>query len=369
MKNITKQILIAIGFALLALVLWRFRDIVTYLIISFILSLIGKPLVRILEKIRIKKFRLSRSMCAAISLFSIWFFIFLIFRLLIPIIINEVHTFSNLNVDTQKFLSNFNNTIQTLETTINNFKKAGETPFVLKDFATAKVSSLMSLSVVTSIINSFTSAIGNIFIGIFSVSFITFFFLKDDNLFVNGLCLMFPSKYNSGIRHAISSINKLLGRYFIGIILEVILVMTFVTIGLSIVGLAFSHAIFIGFFAGMLNIIPYVGPLIGAVLGISIGTVINLNMDFYTQLLPLIGFMGIVFATVQICDNIFFQPLIYSSSVKAHPLEIFIVILAAGSIGGIIGMVLAIPVYTVLRVVGKEFFNNLTIVEKITKNI
>ena len=85
--------------------------------------------------------------------------------------------------------------------------------------------------------------------------------------------------------------------------------------------------------------------------------------------LPLLGFMIIVFGSVQIIDNILFQPLIYSSSVKAHPLEIFLVILAAASLAGILGMILAIPVYTILRVIAKEFFDNMKIVKKLTENL
>jgi predicted PurR-regulated permease PerM len=79
--------------------------------------------------------------------------------------------------------------------------------------------------------------------------------------------------------------------------------------------------------------------------------------------------MTIVFLSVQVIDNVLFQPLIYSSSVKAHPLEIFLVIMAAGSMAGIIGMILAIPVYTIIRVIAAEFFENMKLVKKLTKNL
>jgi len=116
-------------------------------------------------------------------------------------------------------------------------------------------------------------------------------------------------------------------------------------------------------------VIPYVGPIAGAVLGISMGVITHLSMDFSSQLLPLMIYMLLVFISVQIIDNVVFQPIIYSSSVHAHPLEIFIVLLVAGSLGGIIGMILAIPGYTVLRVFAKEFFNNFKVVKKLTENI
>ncbi len=77
----------------------------------------------------------------------------------------------------------------------------------------------------------------------------------------------------------------------------------------------------------------------------------------------------IVFAIIQLIDNIILQPNIFSKSVKAHPLEIFIVVLIAGKLGGILGMVLAIPVYTVLRVVGKVFLKEFKVIQNLTKNM
>ena len=147
------------------------------------------------------------------------------------------------------------------------------------------------------------------------------------------------------------------------------MVMLLVTIGLTIVGIEFNHAVVIGLFCGLFNVIPYLGPWMGAAVGLLIGAALNINSDFMSVTLPLLGFMVLVFASVQIIDNILFQPLIYSSSVKAHPLEIFLVILAAGSIAGILGMILAIPAYTILRVIAKEFFDNMKIVKKLTENL
>ena len=140
-------------------------------------------------------------------------------------------------------------------------------------------------------------------------------------------------------------------------------------IGLSLVGLGFNHAVIIGFFCGLFNVIPYLGPWMGAAVGLLIGAAVNINADFMNYTLPLLGLMAAVFLSVQIIDNVLFQPLIYSSSVKSHPLEIFLVIMAAGSMAGVIGMFLAIPAYTIIRVVAKEFFDNMKLVRKLTENL
>ena len=109
--------------------------------------------------------------------------------------------------------------------------------------------------------------------------------------------------------------------------------------------------------------------MIGASFGILIGVTCNLNLEFYTQLLPLIGKIAAIFLIVQLLDTILFQPLVISNIVKAHPLEIFLIILIAGSIAGIGGMVVAVPVYTIIRIIAKEFLNNFKIVQKLTADL
>jgi len=158
-------------------------------------------------------------------------------------------------------------------------------------------------------------------------------------------------------------------RYFIGICVEIIAVMIAITIGMTIVGLGFRHAMVIGLIIGIFNVIPYLGPWLGGIIGIMIGIANNLDMDLKTEILPMTGYMLLVILIVQILDNNLLQPLIFSSSVKAHPLEIFLVILIAGTLAGIPGMILAVPAYTVIRVFAKEFFNKFRVVKKITENI
>ena len=173
--------------------------------------------------------------------------------------------------------------------------------------------------------------IGELFIGFFSVSFITFFFLKEKSMVREAILLLVPTEMEQKVSHILDSISYLLRRYFVGIIFEVFMVMLLDTVGLTIVGLNFNHAVIIGLFCGLFNVIPYLGPWMGAILGLLIGAALNINADFMSYTLPLLGLMTIVFLSVQIIDNVLFQPLIYSSSVKAHPLEIFVVIIAAGS--------------------------------------
>jgi predicted PurR-regulated permease PerM len=361
-----KYVLVAIGLIILGLMVWYFSNIVAYILISVVLSFIGRPVVDFLNKVKIKNWTCPPALSAGVTLILLWFVMVMFFRTFIPMVAAQAQELSNIDVNAAAH--SLDEPIKKVEALISKYSADGE-PFNLKAVVVENFSSFVQVSDVSSIFGTLAGTLGNIFIALFSISFITFFFLKDSSLFTEGVVLLTPSNKEEGVRHVLDSVKNLLMRYFVGLFFEVILVGFLVTIGLSIVGLPFGTAVVIGLFAGMMNVIPYIGPIIGATFGMIIGIATNLQADFYTEILPLLGYMALVFACVQIIDNILFQPLIYSNSVNAHPLEIFIVIIMAGSMAGILGMMLAIPFYTILRVIAKEFFNQYRFVKKLTQNI
>ncbi len=367
MNKLAKYIIIGAVVAIVGFLIWYFSSIIAYILISAVLSLVGKPIVDLIGKIRIGKWSPPRSMGAAVALVVIWILFYSFFRVMIPMVINQVNELSQVNVT--EMLDDFSEPIQRVEQLVHDYLPSSSKDFSLNDFLSEKITNFLTASVVSDLFNSTATFMINLFIALFSISFITFFFLKDDSLFYDGVKMIFPEKYEQQIDHALSSINNLLRRYFIGIIIQSICIMILDTIGLVIVGIKFDTALVIGLIAGILNVIPYVGPLTSSILAVLIGVATNLNLDFTTQLIPLIVYILLVFVATRIIDDVFFQPLIYSSSVNAHPLEIFLVILVAGSVAGILGMLLAIPAYTVLRVFAKEFFNKFRFVEKLTRKI
>ena len=360
-KNIIISALIIL---LIVSSLWFFSNIVVYIIIAYIVSLIGSPVNRILKKIRIGKFHIPNSLNAFLTLLSVWIIFFTFFRVFIPIITNEAKILSQINP--QHLVDVFKEPITNIE---NIFYKLNNGETELSVFIKEKAQAFLNISALSNSVMSIGSIFSNLIIGSFAVSFIAFFFIKDSYLFYRIILLMVPDQYDSRVKLAMIKSQRLLSRYFIGLFIEVLLVATLVTIGMLIIGLEFQHAITIGFIAGMLNVIPYVGPIIGAIFGIIIATAVNLDLDLYTQLIPLIGYSALVFAIVQLSDNIIFQPLIYSNSVSAHPLEIFIVILAAGSLAGIGGMILAVPVYTIFRIFAGTFLTNFKVINSLTKHL
>ncbi len=367
MNQILRYILIALGIALGAFLIWRFSHIVTYVTISAILSLIGRPMINLLRKISIKGKRLPNSLQALITLLSLWTIFILFISFIIPLVAAELETLST--IEPKTFLAALQEPLDHLEEFISRYIVDSTERIGFEDFIASKVAAFFSAGYATSILGNIAAVLGNVFLAIFSITFITFFFLKDEDLFSNLILSFVPDKHVSAFKHAMLSSRHLLIRYFIGISLQTLGIFLINTIGLTIVGVGFNHSILIGLVAGTLNIIPYLGPLLGGAIGILIGIATHLQLDFYSELLPLTGLMLIVIIIAQLTDNFIFQPFIFSSSVNAHPLEIFIVILVAASIGGIIGMIIAIPLYTIVRVFAKEFFNKFKVVKKLTQKI
>lgn len=222
-------------------------------------------------------------------------------------------------------------------------------------------------SIIPTIFSSFIGFFGNILVAIMSILFITFFFLKEQGLFNNMITSVLPNKYEEQTFTAIDQSSKLLIRYFVGVVIQIMIITIFVSLALSILGV--KNALLIGFFAALMNIIPYIGPILGASFAVLITLSSNLALPFYDEMLPLLFKVMGVFMLMQLLDNFILQPNIFSKSVKAHPLEIFLVVLMGAKIGGIIGMVVAIPIYTVLRVLAKVFLSEFKVVQSITKGI
>ncbi len=366
LKGRTRNLLLIAGTALLGFIFWYFSTIVTYILISLVLSFIGRPIVRRLSLLRYRNLRIPRVISALIALMALWVFFISLFRFLIPLIIKEFTILSNIDFDA---------VFGQIQEPINDLIRFTSRDPVRIDnqsffeLIVDQISEKLNITEISTTLGFVVGILGETVIGFFAVSFITFFFLKDEKMFREGILLLVPSEFEEKTAKILDSVSALLRRYFIGLIFEVVMVGLLVTLGITLAGLEFQHAVLIGLICGLFNVIPYVGPWMGAAMGIIIGIAVNSHMNFNEYTLPLLGWMVLVFLTVQIIDNVLFQPLIYSSSVKAHPLEIFLVILAAGSMAGILGMILAIPVYTILRVIAREFFENMKLVKKITQNL
>ena len=365
MNKLQRYIITAAITAVIIFLIWYFGDIVKYILVSAVLSLMGKPLVDVLCRIHIREWVFPKWLAATITLCTLWGIAILAISLFVPLVVDKINALAE--YDFADFTSMFNEPIRNFETFLHDKFSIDLTPD--NKYLTVNLHDKLAgmLSPALTGLNSILDSIANFFIAAFSISFITFFFLKENDLFNDGVAILFPSKYEENVRRALKSSIQLLSRYFIGLLVEsTIKLIVIACCVYFIVGIPVSDAVIIALISAVLNVIPYIGPLLGGIVGILIGIT---SPDTLLPMNTVIIEMAIIFTVFQVIDNIILQPYVYSSSVKAHPLEIFLVILVAGSIAGVVGMLLAIPAYTVLRVFAKEFFNKLRVVQKLTGNI
>lgn len=357
------------GLAAIIAICCIFSNVLVYILSAVVVSLIGHPIVRIFRKIHIKKLHIPDWISALLTILIIVAMLALIIAVMIPMvmnIINEASVASDSTVSGTSWIEGVNQWL------IGIFPGLGP-DFNLITSLLKVLSDALSFSGVTGFVGSVAGVVVDIVVGVFTVSFISFFFLKDETLFGRIICALVPNKIEQMVSKTLDEIRQLLSRYFVGLLLEMLGVALINFLGIWLIArLDVSYALGIAVIAGILNIIPYIGPLIGEVIGALLGMILKagipgIGLDVNVWLFGLI-ILAIMLA-VQLIDNFVFQPLIYSTSIKAHPLEIFIVFLMAGHVGGIVGMLVAIPAYTVIRVIAVRFFYRFKIIQRLVPDL
>ena len=361
--RLARYLIIAATLAILACLCWYFKSVLVYIIVAFVVSLIGQPVMRLLRKIRIRGKAAPNGLLAILTIVLILGTLILVVTQVIPVVTGIVRDAAVLNSVT----ADGNPLDRVNDWTVSLFPGLGP-DFNIITILMDKLREVTNLSNVTSVISSVTSFVTSFVVGLFSIVFISFFFVRDETLFRKIVCTLVPDRMEGKMAKSLGEIEGLLSRYFVGLLVEMTGVALLDFLGLWIIArLGFSNALGIAFIAGILNIIPYVGPLVGEVVGVVLavilkyGTGVGLDVNIWVFALIVLAIM----LTTQFVDNFVYQPLIYSTSIKASPLEIFIVILLAGHIGGVVGMLVAIPAYTVLRVIASRFFPDLKLVKRL----
>lgn len=365
---LAKYIIIAAFTVLIGSLCWYFRDIISYILIAAVLSLVGRPLMELICKISIKGKRPPQWLAAILAILLLFSIFILVITLIVPVVTNVLKDVSKVNVgETVKAISvplqNFNDFL------IDKFPALGRN-FKIENAVFEHIQNIFDVSIISSAISSVTSIVANTGIALFSVVFISFFFFKDRDLFSRIISSLVPDKHEANAKAAIGDISALLTRYFLGLLLEIAGVALLNFIGLlAIARMGFSASIGIAFITGIMNIIPYVGPMVGGAIGTVLAVImkyvcathLGADVSFWVFILIVVA----IFCFTQIIDNYIFQPLIYSNSIKASPLEIFIIMLMAGKLGGMLGMLIAIPSYTAVRVIAGRFFRNVKFIREL----
>lgn len=356
------------GLTAIVALCWYFKNVLIYVIVAFVVSMIGRPLMQVMRKVKIKGKSAPDWLLALVTLLVIIALLILLITQMIPVvshIIGDASTIANtVNIES--------NPIEMLNEWLIDVFPNLDKDFDIVTLIINKVEGLVDFNRVSGLVGSVASLISSLVAALFSVVFISFFFLKEEGLFERIMCALVPDKHELTLRKTLSEIKELLSRYFVGLLIEMLGVALIDFLGLWLIArLDFSYAIGIAFLAGLLNVIPYVGPIIGEVIGVVFGIILKLGVgaglgvNVWVFALIILAIM----LAAQLVDNFVYQPLIYSTSIKAHPLEIFIVFLMAGNIGGIKGMLVAIPAYTVVRVIAIRFFYRFKPIQRLVPDL
>jgi len=359
-KIIANGILRALGILLAVVIvlffLYKIQSVIVYIAVAAVISLIGRPIVLFLRR----KLKFSNTIAVVVTMV-----------LLIGLLVGLVGMFIPLVAEQGQNLALLN--IEQLQTNVEDLYNQIVTYFEFQNIdveQSIKESNLLSkldFAVIPNFLNSLISGLGTFSIGLFSVLFISFFFLKDSKLFEDGIMTFVPKGNETRSKRSFTKIKDLLSRYFVGLIFQILILFVIYTIVLLIFGI--DNAVVIAFLCALLNLVPYVGPLVSGFLMLLLSMSSNLGENFSDVILPKTTYVMIGFIIAQLVDNFFSQPYIFSKSVKSHPLEIFLIIIISGILFGIVGMIVAIPAYTAIKVILKEFLSEYKLVSKLTKGL
>jgi predicted PurR-regulated permease PerM len=353
-NGILRAIGIILGILLFGYFLYMIQSVIVYIIIAGILSLIARPIILLLRK----KLKFPNTIAVIFTMILMLSFLAGLFVMFIPLVAEQSKSLSLLEVDKLQ-----ENVQQIFNQTTAYFSSKGiDILGELKD-----VDFVSQFKAIPNLLNSVLGAVGSLSVGLFSVLFISFFFMKDSQLLKRGFMAIIPNGTEGRFSKSLEIINDLLSRYFIGLIFQITILFVLYTIILLVFGI--HNAIVIAFLCALLNLIPYVGPMIGAVIMFVLSMTSNIGSDFQTEILSTSLWILFWYLIAQLVDNFASQPLIFSKTTKSHPLEIFLVIIIGGLLFGVVGMITAIPLYTALKVILKEFLSENKIVKSITKDI
>lgn len=346
MKNITlerviKSVLGLAGIAVIGYLLFRFGTLVGYAIIAMIFSYILDPLVN-----RMQSAGMNRTFSITLTLSSLILILVWISTNVIPIIANQMVELAN-----QLNLQNIQSITEKIDAQLTQKFTFLPEGFLSTNLATV-FQELFEVGELPSAVSNIIDIFTNIFSAALIIPFATFFFLKDGTKIRRDLLKIVPNKYFETTLSLIDKIESRLGLYFRSVMLQSLIIAFTSWLGLTIVGL--NNALSVGIAVGIANTIPYFGPIIGYILSIIVSIIETGN---FSLVLPCI----IAILLVQVLDNIVLQPIIFSRSADIHPVAILFIIMVGAEMAGILGMLIAIPIATIVKITFNQVswsFNN-----------
>ncbi len=343
--NVFKLLKGLLIFLIIILLVMYLGNLLLMMMSAYILFSMLHPLkVYIQKKLKISSSALSSVLALIFPSLIILMIIFYVF----PVIITQLNSLTYLSYE--DVFENIIRQFPYFETIIAHL---GGKKYVLKSIQDILMQ-VINIGIIAHwssvLLNNFSHIMMNLLI----TFFITFHLLKDENIIHNILDKLVDKSYEKDISSISDHIKEILGKYFRGLLIDISIIAIVNSVILSILGI--KNAVLIGLLSGILNIIPYVGPLITLLIGLFLGVSSNIIEGHYEWIGGTVLKIFTTLFVVNIIDGTVLQPYIFSNVLKAHPLEIFLVIVAAGMMGGIVWMMLIIPIYVIAKVAVKEIY-------------
>jgi len=352
MKNITldKVVKFIIGLTAVVvglMIVYNYSNLVIFLVLAMILSYVLDPFVN-----RLQSSGVNRTLGVTLVLFTVILILGFISTSVIPIVANQMAELTaQLSLENIRQIS-----VRVENQLLNKFEFLPEG--FLEDNITAIANDLFDVNQISTIIGDALGIFTNIFSAVLVVPFAAFFFLKDGSKIRRDLLRLVPNKYFETSLTVIDKIENRLGLYFRSVLLQSFLVALSSWTFLSIAGL--ENSMLVGIAVGLANTIPYFGPILGYFLSVIVSIIETGNFS-------LVAACMLAIFIVQLLDNLVFQPMLFSRSADMHPVAILFIILVGAETAGILGMLIAIPLATVIKIAITQInwsFNNYQIFRK-----
>ncbi len=335
LKNLTldkviKSVIGAAGLILLGLIVYNYSNLIAYALIAMLLSYMLDPIVN-----RLQAAGMDRTLGTTLTLATLVLVIVWGSTSVIPIVANQMASLARqLDIENLRFIAE-----QIEVSIINTFEFIPEG--FLRDNMSVLSDNLFDVGQISDLVTNIIGIFTNLFAAFLVIPFATFFFLKDGHKIRRDILKLVPNKYFETILSLVDKIETRLGIYFRSVFIQCTLVGVVSWLALSVAGL--NNSASVGIAIGLANSIPYFGPLIGYVLSIVISII---ETGDFSLVIPCI----IAVLIAQVLDNVVLQPLIFSKSADMHPVAILFIILIGAQTAGILGMLIAIPIATVIKI-------------------
>lgn len=349
-------------FTVIALALYPVRSIVGYVFAGALLSMLLRPVCEFFRSRRLAGRRIPQFLAPALSLLMVFLGILLIISLFIPVAIEQTEALED--IQPEKVAQKVKNTVDEYQFKLTRYGIDIETSQKTVKTLQEQILGFLGVSSVTGFLAGIVRGLGKVGVAAFVMGMISFFLLYNRRILPMVLLAITPYRYNRRAIKAYYIAEVVLRRYIRGLLVLMLTLGSLIFLGSWSLGL--PGPLTLGLVGGFTMVIPYLGPYLS--FGLNSAILVGTSLQSDTPVgLAWLKLTGIYFA-IQILDMTLLEPIVYGDSLDAHPLEITLILVSAGAIGGLGAMLAALPVYVVIRSAVKVLFHDHPMIARLPGN-